>query len=180
MLRSKLPPSRCNHNLAIRVGSVWRANMNWGTIKIMQNNLKWVGMAALAVSLGACTSLNLFKDSTTQATAPPPVSTAPTGPTVTGALSAAQIKSLLTGKSWRWRGQKSGVTLYASDGTSLVEITGSGTTQGKWEAKDGQLCESFAPAPFLPQGIPLQCSSFAAGPTPGTYAVGKAIFSLAS
>ena len=146
----------------------------------MQNNLKWVGIAALVLSLSACTSLNLFKDSAPPAAAPAPVTTAPTGPSVSGVLSAAQIKTLLTGKSWRWRGQKSGVTLYASDGTSLVEITGSGTTQGKWEAKDGQLCESFAPAPFLPQGIPLTCQPFTPGGTPGTYMVGKAIFSLAS
>ncbi len=147
----------------------------------MQNSLKCAAMAALALSLGACTSLNLFKDSATPAVATAQELTpAPLSPSGRGELSAAQIKSLLSGKSWRWRGLKSGVTLYASDGTSLVEITGSGTTQGKWEVKDGQLCESFAPAPFLPQGIPLQCSSFAAGPTPGTYAVGKAVFSLAS
>lgn len=142
----------------------------------MHNYLKWVGMAALATSLGACASLNVFKDSTAPA-APPPVAMAPT---TSGLISADQIKTLLTGKSWRWRGQKSGVTLYASDGTSLVEITGSGTTQGKWEAKDGQLCESFAPAPFLPQGIPLTCQPFTPGATPGTYMVGKASFSLAS
>ncbi len=144
----------------------------------MQMNLKWAGIAALALSLSACANLNLFKDSAPPAAAPAPISTAPPGPT--GALSAAQIKSLLTGKSWRWRGQKSGVTLYASDGTSLVEITGSGTTQGKWEAKDGQLCESFAPAAFLPQGIALKCNDFKPGATPGTYSVGAATFSLAS
>ena len=145
----------------------------------MQNNLKWAGIAALAISLSACTSLNLFRDST-----PPPApsiaSEPPSEPALQGSLSAAQIKTLLTGKSWRWRGKKSGVTLYASDGTSLVEITGSGTTQGKWEAKDGQLCESFAPAAFLPQGVPLSCNPFRPGTAPGTYSVGPAVFSLAS
>ena len=146
----------------------------------MLTNLKWAGMSALAISLSACTSLNLFKDTAPQASAPAPITTAPTGPAVSGALSAAQIKSLLTGKSWRWRGLKSGVTLYASDGTSLVEITGSGTTQGKWEAKDGQLCESFAPAAFLPQGVPLTCNAFKPGTAPGSYMVGPAIFTLAS
>ena len=146
----------------------------------MHSNLKWAGMAALTLSLSACTSLNLFRDSTPPASAPPPVSASPLTPAVPGALSAAQIKTLLTGKSWRWRGQKSGVTLYASDGTSLVEITGSGTTQGKWEAKDGQLCESFAPAAFLPQGVPLTCNAFKPGTSPGTYLVGPAVFSLAS
>ncbi len=145
----------------------------------MHNNLKWVALVALATSLGACTSMNLFKDSAAPA-APPAEATAPTAPAVNGAISAAQIKSLLTGKSWRWRGLKSGVTLYASDGTSLVEITGSGTTQGKWVAQDGELCESFAPAPFLPQGVPLKCNPFKPGPTPGTYLVGPATFTLAS
>ncbi len=144
----------------------------------MQTNLKWAGIASLALSLSACANLNLFKDSAPPSAALAPISTAPTG--AAGALSAVQIKSLLTGKSWRWRGQKSGVTLYASDGTSLVEITGSGTTQGKWEAKEGQLCESFAPAAFLPQGIPLTCQPFIPGSVPGSYMVGKATFSLAS
>ena len=143
----------------------------------MQNYVKWAGVATLALSLGACTSLNVFKDSTPPATAPPPMAT---GPALSGVITADQIKTLLAGKSWRWKGQKAGVTLYASDGTSLVEITGSGTTQGKWEAKDGQLCESFAPAPFLPQGIPMTCQPFTTSPTPGTYMVGKATFSLAS
>ena len=143
----------------------------------MQNYVKWAGVATLALILGACTSLSVFKDSTPPAAAPPPMAT---GPALSGVITADQIKTLLAGKSWRWKGQKAGVTLYASDGTSLVEITGSGTTQGKWEAKDGQLCESFAPAPFLPQGIPMTCQPFTASPTPGTYMVGKATFSLAS
>jgi hypothetical protein len=96
-----------------------------------------------------------------------------------GVLTAPQIKTLLAGKSWRWKGPKnSGVTLYASDGTSLVEVTGKGTTQGKWEARDGQLCESFAPAPFLPQGVPMTCQPFTG--TAGNYMVGQANFTLAS
>ncbi len=144
----------------------------------MRNKLNWAAMAAVGLSLSACASLNVFKDSNTepQAVAPPPVA----APNAATQISAAQIKTLLTGKSWRWKGQKSGVTLYASDGTSLVEITGSGTTQGKWQAKDGQLCESFSPAPFLPQGIPMQCQSFKPGPAPGSYLVGPATFTLAS
>jgi hypothetical protein len=94
-------------------------------------------------------------------------------------LSAAQIKQLLIGKSWRWKGpNNSGVTLYAADGSSLVEVTGKGTTGGKWEAKDGQLCESFSPAPFLPQGVPMSCQPFTG--TNGNYMVGQATFNLAS
>ena len=133
-------------------------------------------LLAAAVSLSACTNFNLFKDSSSDSatTALPPAA-----PATSGVFTAAEIKSLLTGKSWRWKGPKnSGVTLYASDGTSLVEVTGKGTTQGKWEAKDGQLCESFSPAPFLPQGVPMTCQPFTG--TAGNYMVGQATFNLAS
>jgi len=57
-------------------------------------------------------------------------------------------------------------------------VTGKGTTQGKWEARDGQLCESFSPAPFLPQGVPMTCQPFTG--TAGNYMVGQATFNLAS
>src|ERR1700712_5668677 len=109
---------------------------------------KFAGLVAVAMALDGCASMNVFKDSNSeQASIAPPA--ANIAPAPGSALSAVQIKSLLTGKSWRWKSPKNGgVTLYASDGTSLVEVTGKGTTQGKWVAKDGQLCESFAPAPF--------------------------------
>lgn len=135
-------------------------------------------LLAAAVTLNACASMNVFKDSNSNdqaAIAPPPVN----APATPGVYSAAQIKQLLTGKSWRWKGPKNaGVTLYASDGTSLVEVTGKGTTQGKWEAHDGQLCESFSPAPFLPQGVPMTCQPFTG--SNGNYMVGQATFNLAS
>lgn len=131
-----------------------------------------------AASLSACANMNVFKDSANdpQATSMAQPDLPPVAAT---ALSAAEIKTLLTGKSWRWTGpQNNGVTLYASDGTSLVEVTGKGTTGGKWMAKDGQLCESFSPAKFIPQGVPMQCQSFTG--TAGNYKVGQATFNLAS
>jgi Protein of unknown function (DUF995) len=132
-----------------------------------------------AVSLSACASMNVFKDSSSEpqlASLPPEPNMAPTP---AAALSSAQIKTLMTGKSWKWVGPKnSGVTLYASDGTSLVEVTGKGTTGGKWFAKDGQLCESFSPATFIPQGVPMACQNFTG--TGGVYHVGQATFTLAS
>jgi hypothetical protein len=146
----------------------------------MTNVTKSALLLAAAAALSACASMNVFKDSSTDqaAIAPPPVN-APGAALGSGALTASQIKTLLTGKSWRWKGPKnSGVTLYALDGTSLVEVTGKGTTQGKWEAKDGQLCESFSPAPFLPQGVPMTCQPFTG--TAGNYMVGQATFNLAS
>lgn len=143
----------------------------------MNTFIKAAALLAIATSLGACANMNLFKDS---ATAPANASlAAPVTPLAPTTLTAAQIKILLTGKSWRWQGPKNaGVTLYASDGTSLVEVTGKGTTQGKWEAKDGQLCESFMPAPFLPQGVPMTCQPFTGNA--GSYMVGQATFTLAS
>jgi len=97
---------------------------------------------------------------------------APTG------LSQADINNILSGKSWRWSGpNNSGVTLYASDGTSLVEVTGKGTTTGTWSAQDGQLCEAFAPAPFLPKGVALNCQPITG--SGNVYQVGQATFTLA-
>jgi glucose/arabinose dehydrogenase len=131
-----------------------------------------------AVALSACSSMNVFKDSP-QEPAPPPMAAEPEQPMVPkGKLSAAQIKSALSGKSWKWSGpNNSGVTLYANDGSSLVEVTGKGTTTGKWVAKDGQLCESFSPAPFLPKGVPLTCQPMTGAG--GTYKVGQTTFTLA-
>jgi hypothetical protein len=93
-------------------------------------------------------------------------------------LSQADINNILSGKSWRWSGpNNSGVTLYASDGTSLVEVTGKGTTTGTWSAKDGQLCEAFKPAPFLPKGVALNCQPITG--SGNVYQVGQATFTLA-
>lgn len=147
-------------------------------------HVRRVLILAAALALQGCSNFSLFKDSgstDSAAIAPVPVTPlAPAAPGAEGPLSAAQIKALLTGKSWRWRGPKnSGVTLYASDGTSLVEVTGKGTTQGKWEARDGQLCESFNPAAFLPQGVPMTCQTFTG--TNGNYTVGgSTTFQIAS
>jgi len=141
----------------------------------------WAAILSTSIMLEGCASMNLFKDDTPP---PQPAMAAPAMPAspmpgANGALSATQIKTLLTGKSWRWASAKNaGVTLYASDGTSLVEVTGKGTTQGKWEARDGQLCEQFAPATFLPTGSPMSCQTFTG--SNGNYMVGPATFKLAS
>ena len=121
--------------------------------------------AILLISLGLAACANTQD----QSYAPP---AAPAG------LSQADINNILSGKSWRWSGpNNSGVTLYASDGTSLVEVTGKGTTTGTWSAKDGQLCEAFAPAPFLPKGVPLNCQPMTG--SGNVYQVGQATFTLA-
>jgi hypothetical protein len=124
-----------------------------------------LALAMLALALAACSS----RDTDTEIA---------TGPAV---LSAGEIQTILAGKSWRFVGpNNTGTTLYASDGTSLVEVDGKGKTKGRWQAQDGQLCESFEPAPFLPGGVPMSCYAFSATGSPNTYQVGKATFSLAS
>ena len=96
-------------------------------------------------------------------------------------FTAAQVRSTLSGKSWRWKGpNNTGTTLYAEDGSSLIEVDGKGTTKGKWTTKDGQLCESFDPSPWLPGGVPMSCYPFAPGATPGSFQAGKAVFTPAS
>jgi hypothetical protein len=128
-----------------------------------------------AMALSACASMGIFKDSnapeSTLQPEPLPSTSAMTGP---------QIRTLLAGKSWRWQGpNNSGTTLYANDGTSLVEVDGKGTTSGKWETRDGQLCESFSPAPFLPKGMSTVCQPFASDGLGDSYKVGPATFTLA-
>ncbi len=138
-------------------------------------NAKIALAVAGLVALTGCTSLNIFKD--TPSSGDPQTDLAPM-PLTPGTMNADQIKSVLSGKSWKWASPKnSGVTLYADDGSSLVEVTGKGTTTGKWSVKDGQLCESFAPAPFLPKGVPMTCQPFSGAGN--TYRVGQATFTLA-
>jgi hypothetical protein len=148
-----------------------------------------LSFAVAGLMLSGCTSMNVFKDSNSS---PPPAADLAPEPermepleTARSAkpagLSAAQITKALSGKSWRWSGTKlSGVTLYANDGSSLVEFSGklNGTTTGKWKAKDGQLCEEFSPAPFLPDGVPMLCQAMSGGGN--RYKVGEATFTLAN
>jgi hypothetical protein len=121
-------------------------------------------VSAVALTLAACASTGTNN-----------VANSP-GPEV---MSAQEIRGVLAGKSWKFRGpNNTGTTLYAEDGTSLVEVDGKGTTRGKWMTKDGQLCESFDPAPFLPGGVPMSCYPFSG--SGGVYQAGKATFTLAS
>jgi hypothetical protein len=127
--------------------------------------------------LGGCSTMNIFKDNEPATQSLPPDPAEP-GLNTLG-VSADEIRSTLSGKSWSWKGpSNSGVTLFAEDGTSLIEVTGKGTTKGKWFAKDGELCESVDPAPFIPQGAPMSCRPFSG--SGGQYRVGNADFTLAS
>lgn len=156
-------------------GSGYRLDF-WGT-KNMMNARTAVLMFGL-VTLTGCTNMNIFKDNdTARAPANDPIDL-PADPAEPGQMTAEQIQRIISGKSWKWQSPRnSGVTLYADDGSSLVEVTGKGTTTGKWQAKNGQLCESFAPAPFLPNGVAMTCQPFSG--SGNTYKVGQATFTLA-
>ena len=126
-------------------------------------------LALLAVALAGCSGFPGSSKSTSMDVAPQ-------------GMTAAEIRSTLAGKSWRFKGPtNTGTTLYANDGSSLVEVDGKGKTKGKWMTKDGQLCESFDPSPpWLPGGVPMSCYPFARGVSPNTYQAGKAVFSPAA
>ncbi len=124
-----------------------------------------IAVAFAALALSACSYLGGDKGGVDVTTGTKP-------------LAAAEIRSILSGKSWRFAGpNNTGTTLYAADGTSLVEVDGKGKTTGRWQTQDGQLCESFDPAAFLPGGVPMSCYPFSG--SGGTYQVGKATFTLA-
>lgn len=59
-------------------------------------------------------------------------------------LRAAEIKSILGGKTWTYKSpSRSGSITFADDGTSLYEDSTQGSGTAKWWANDGQLCQSF-------------------------------------
>ena len=130
---------------------------------------RWLaGLALVGVLAAGCASTGGTGDSAI-------TNQAPQG------LTASEIRTTLSGRSWRFKGpNNTGTTLYAEDGTSLVEVDGKGTTKGKWMTKDGQLCESFDPAKWLPGGVPMSCYPFARGTAPGSFQAGKAVFTQAS
>lgn len=100
-------------------------------------------------------------------------------PQVSTGMSAEEIRDAFSGQTGHWKSAAtnlSGSTVYAADGTSLVEVNGKGTTTGTWTTKDGQLCESFAPAAFLPKGFPLTCKPISGSGS--SYRVGDAQFTL--
>ena len=125
---------------------------------------------AAALSLSACSSR--FTGAGNDA---PPVDSDIQQP---AEMSDSEIRKALSGKSWRWQSPKnSGVTLYAADGTSLVEVDGKGTTTGKWSIENGSLCESFSPASFMPKGMAKSCQPVSGGGN--TFTIGQATFTLA-
>ena len=150
-------------------------------------SIKTFGSLIVAgVVLTGCSSMGVFRDSPDSSAAVPAARSEslepemePMTPAVPkGQLSAAQIRKIISGKSWKWTSPKfNGVTLYADDGSALIEVTGKGTTTGKWQAENGKLCESTAPAPFLPEGSPEKCRPMSG--SGNTYSVGQATFTLA-
>jgi hypothetical protein len=142
-----------------------------------------------ATLLTGCSSMNVFKDDSPPPPEPdlPPEEpvmmapqAAPKGP------SAAEISKRISGKSWKWSSPNySGVTLYANDGSSLIELKDKVkgnlapvTTTGRWRAENGMLCESVKAAPpVLTADVEEKCKPFSSS-TPNAFAVGKANFVL--
>jgi hypothetical protein len=77
-------------------------------------------VALVALALAGCSGMpGADKSSSTNAAAQ--------------AMPAAEIRSTLAGRSWRFQGpNNTGTTLYAEDGSSLVEVDGTGRTTGTW------------------------------------------------
>jgi hypothetical protein len=144
-------------------------------------------LAFAATLLAGCSSMNVFKD---DASAPPPANDlAPEEPPMAesqqniGGESASQISKKISGKSWKWSSKNySGVTLYANDGSSLIELKGKGslapvTTTGRWRAANGELCESVKAAPpVLPSDVKEACKPYTS--TGSGFMVGSATFVL--
>jgi hypothetical protein len=129
-------------------------------------------LAFAATFLSGCSSMNVFKDDAS--TPPPSVDLAPEEPPMVespqkiGGVPASQISKKIAGKSWKWSSPNySGVTLYANDGSSLIELKSKGaltpvTTTGRWDAQSGELCESVKAAPpVLVKNVERVCKPFA-------------------
>jgi hypothetical protein len=111
--------------------------------------MKLVHLAAVAATLlvAACSS-NTGRDIAV-------------GDAGSGPMGAGEISSALGGKTFAYEGAGTrGTIIYAADGTSLYTEDGKGNGQGRWRAKDGQLCQSFDPTDFLPGGRPESCVGF--------------------
>ncbi len=132
----------------------------------MDGLMRYAAIVAATLALAACANQFGADES-------------PLDPQVNTAMTADEIRAIFSGKNGRWKSSAtnlSGLTVYAADGTSLVEVAGKGTTTGTWTTKDGQLCESFAPAAFLPKGEPMRCQPITG--SGNQYRVGSANFTL--
>ncbi len=145
-------------------------------------------LAFAATLLSGCSSMNVFKDDTS---APPAANDlAPEDPPMmeppqkmSSGVPSSQISKKIAGKSWKWSSPNySGVTLYANDGSSLIELKSKGaltpvTTTGKWDAQNGQLCESVKAAPpVLEKDVARACKPYTSTGT--GFKVGSANFVL--
>ena len=144
-------------------------------------------LAVAAILLSGCASMNVFKDDTSPV--PPSADLAPEEPPLIqsqvalAGTPASQISKKIAGKSWKWSSPNySGVTLYANDGSSLIELKDKSsrapvTTTGRWRAENGKLCESIKAAPpILTTKVDEVCKPFTNNGN--AFTVGKANFAL--
>lgn len=135
----------------------------------------WTLMVLTAALLAACSSSGTTRvdDATNPGVTEPP----PTVPTLpTGPLKAGDIMRVLSGNSFRYtRGNRTGTTTFAGDGTFTYQEAGKGEGTGIWQASDGSLCEAFNPTSFLPRGTRTECSPFKQT-AQGSYSAGSAVY----
>jgi hypothetical protein len=157
----------------------------------MTMTLKTLASLSIAATLLAgCTSMNIFKDdsSAPQVNDLPPEEPIMDAPAARApGMSPSQVSKALSGKSWKWSAPNfSGVTLFANDGSSLIELKKQGslapvTTTGRWRTQQGaqqvELCESInAAPPVLNNKVPETCKPVSGGGN--QFKVGSATFVL--
>ena len=83
-------------------------------------------------------------------------------PLPTGPMTAGQIKTALSEKTFRYSSaDRKGTVTYYGDGTFSYEEDGKGPGTGVWQPSDGKLCEARDPTSFLPKGTSSTCSPIA-------------------
>jgi hypothetical protein len=115
-----------------------------------------ISVACACVALAACST-----GSRTDL-APEPVVQEDLQPLPTGPLTASQIKTALSEKTFRYSsGDRKGTVTYYGDGTFSYEEDGKGAGTGVWQPSDGKLCEARDPTTFLPKGTSSTCNPIA-------------------
>jgi hypothetical protein len=121
-----------------------------------------VSLIVLAgLALAGCSSSRVDPDidaSDSLATAPEPQPMPSQQPLPTGPLTAAQVNSTLSERTFAYEAPgRSGQVTYYGDGTFSYQETGKGAGTGSWQGADGKLCEAYNPTNFLPKGTPSTC-----------------------
>jgi hypothetical protein len=118
---------------------------------------RWALVVGVALLVAGCSSspdksgIKFLSGGSSQPTA---ASSNAVAPQPVRMLSAEEIRSTLTGKTWQYtRADSSGFVTYNADGSLNYQDDEKGEGRGTWSAVEGQLCQSIA-------GQPTACSDF--------------------